>query len=148
MQDKVLVRLQAGGGCSPERDPGLTLTKLLWDVRQVRGACSLFMSNVNCMMLSLTGSSEVSQQLPLEIKLPGKLRVQRNEMRHPNLLALICFHSAPFAAGICGSWVQSCVCRVFCSMHCRAPAPRGWFAAKEALGSSVEQPGELKALST
>ena len=56
------------------------------------------MNNVNYILL--IGYTEVSWQLYLNIIYTRKLRVQRNEIRHPNLLALIYLYNSPFPAVI------------------------------------------------
>lgn len=76
----------------------------------------------------LIGYTELSWQLLLDILIqhPGKLRVQRNEIRYPYLLAFICLCSCPFPAVIFWSEFSCAFTECFTHVHWRAPAPEGW----------------------
>lgn len=75
----------------------------------------------------LIGYTELSWQLLLDILIQhaGKLRVQRNEIRYPNLLAF-CLSSCPFPAVIFWSEFSCTFTECFTHVHWRAPAPEGW----------------------
>lgn len=69
--------------------------ELLRDLRQVRKKQVFVYENMNYV---LTGCVQEPRELCLSTKYSENSRAQRNEIRHPDLLALIYLNSSPFPA--------------------------------------------------